>query len=334
MLTERENFVRTLRGETPEFIPTFGLAYGVFNRPSCFAEGRNPDNTGVDLFGVEWVNEGSAIQGAIPKPGVFILDDIRKWRDIIKAPDFSKIDWEAMAKKDKEKWNPETAYGGSTASCAQGFFQAMMSFMGFTEGLAACHTEPEEVKALMEYMSDWASDNAKRFIKYYEPDFGSYPDDIAHELMPFVSVEMFRNLFAPSWKKYIDTFRDAGIPVEHHDCGFCEPLLEDFVAVGINAWDPIQSSNDVFAIKEKFGNKLVLCCGLRYPQSWQTKDAPEDEVRAFVKENLDKLAPGGGLVLSVPPVPQPGSQAPVTPMSKYSPWIRDEFEKLRYSYYN
>ena len=331
MLTEKENFIRVLRGETPEYIPTFGLNYGVFYRPSCFSEGRNPDNSGVDLFGVEWVLEGSAIQGAIPKPGVFILDDIRKWRDVIKAPDFAHVDWEAMAKKDKQNSNPDTPFGGGTASCAQGFFQAMMSFMGFTEGLAACFTDPDEVKALMEYISNWAIGNVKKFIHYYKPDFGSYPDDIAHERMPFVSVEMFRDLFAPYWKNYIDVFIEAGLPVEHHDCGFCEPLLDDFVALGIGAWDPVQSSNDALAIKKKFGNKLALCFGLRYPVSWTVNDASEDEVRAFVKESLDQLAPNGGLVLSLPMLPNPA--VPETPMTKYSPLIRDEFEKLKYSYY-
>ena len=334
MLTERENFVRTLRGEIPEYIPAFNLMYGTFFKPSCYIEGRGPDNSGIDLFGVEWVVEGSSIQGALPKPGTFILDDIRNWRDVIKAPDFTGLDWEAMAKKDKENWNPDTPFGGGTASCAQGFFQAMMSFMGFTEGLAACHTDPDEVKALMDYMCDWAVVNAKLFIKYYEPDFCSYPDDIAHERMPFVSVEMFRDLFAPTWKRYIDVFKEAGLPVEHHDCGFCEPLLDDFVEIGINAWDPIQNSNDVFAIKEKFGNKLALCMGFNFPTAWYGGGVTEEEVRALVKETLDKLAPGGGLLMMVPPAPPPGAPQPDNPMTRLFGWVRDEFDKLKFSYYN
>ncbi|MCL2045080.1 MAG: veratrol--corrinoid protein metyltransferase [Oscillospiraceae bacterium] len=334
MLSERENLVRTMRGEVPEYIPIYSIMYGTFFKPSCYIEGRGPDNSGIDLFGVEWINEGSAIQGAIPRSDIFILDDIRKWRDVIVTPDFTGLDWEAMAKKDKENWDPSRPFGGGTASCAQGFFQAMISFMGFTEGLTACHTEPDEVKALMEYMCDWAVTNAKLFIKYYEPDFGSYPDDIAHERMPFVSAEMFRDLFAPTWKRYIDVFQEAGLPVEHHDCGFCEPLLDDFVAVGINAWDPIQNSNDVFAIKEKFGSKLGLCTGMRYPQEWYGNEASEEEVRAHVKYTLDRLAPGGGLLMSIPPAPPPGVEIPQTPMAKYGAWVRDEFEKLKFSYYN
>ena len=333
MLTARENFMRLMRCETPEYIPEFSLMWGTFFRPSCYSATRNPDNTGKDYFGVEWVTEGSAIQGALPKPGDFILDDIRKWRDVIKVPDFSKIDWEAMARKDKENHDPSMPFGGGTAPGGQGLFQALMSFMGFVEGLAACHDEPEEVKALLAYLTDWACENAKRFIYYYKPDFGSYPDDIAYESRPFVSVEMFRELFAPYWKQYIDVFLEAGIPVEHHDCGFCEPLLDEFVALGITAWDPVQLSNDVVAIKKKYGNKLALCRPLSAPAAWANAAPSEDFVRAYVKKTLDQLAPGGGLAVFMPPPPSPDADTPATPMTQYSAWVKDEFDRLKFSYY-
>ena len=42
---------------------------------------------------------------SIPEPGNFILDDITKWRDVIKAPEVPDVDWEAMAKADFEKAN-------------------------------------------------------------------------------------------------------------------------------------------------------------------------------------------------------------------------------------
>ena len=115
-------------------------------RPSILHGSRlNGGSPGIDMFGVEWVKEGSAIDAPIPKSRDFILDDIRRWRDVIKFPDFSGVDWEDMAKKDKKSINPDLPYG---AGCvALGFFQGVMSFMGFTEGLIAVFEEPEEVKS-------------------------------------------------------------------------------------------------------------------------------------------------------------------------------------------
>jgi hypothetical protein len=331
MLNTRENFMRLMRCEIPEYVSTYSIRWGL-KRPSCYTEGRNPDNTGTDYLGIEWVIENSAFQAVLPKPGVFILDDIRKWRDIVKVPDFSGLDWEAMAKKDKADWDPtQEPYGGTTAPGGQGFFQVHMALMGFNEGLLSCFEEPDEVKALMEYLCDWAIDNAKRLIKYYEPDMGMYADDIAHERAPFVSLDMFRDLYYPYWKKYTDVFLDAGIPVIHHDCGYLEEYLDDFVELGFTAWDPVQISNDAVSIKEKYGNKLALCMGLTQPDSWRKNPPNEDEVRSFVKGYLDKLAPGGGLaIVGGPPPPQ---DTPLNPMQQRSVWIWDEFEKIKDTYY-
>ena len=327
MLSKKENFMRVLRGEVPEYVPEYSIFWGM-NGPSVYREGRNPDGTGFDLFGVEWVIDGSAVQAAIPKPGSFLLDDIRKWRDVIKLPDFSHVDWEKMAKKDLEKRDPELPYGGGTSPVG-GFFQSLMSFMGFTEGLVACFTDPDDVKELMEYLTDIAVDNAKKFIHYYKPDYGMLADDIAHERNPFVSLETFRELFAPSWRRFASVYVEAGLPLMHHNCGHFEEFLDDLVDMGYSGWDPVQSSNDTVAIKKKFGNKLALCGAFNSaPFLSVYEDVKEEEVRASVRELLDRLAPGGGFAFT-------GAFATSdNPLEKQrGEWIRDEFEKIRYDYY-
>ena len=101
-MTEKENFLRVMRGEMPAYLPKYDMmGWGVM--PSVFNDRRTPDGGGFDMFGVEYVATKEAAGGALPVPGRFILDDITKWRDVIKAPDISDIDWETMAKKDMEK---------------------------------------------------------------------------------------------------------------------------------------------------------------------------------------------------------------------------------------
>ena len=322
MQTLRECFLSLLKCEVPEYVPTYSIFWG--QRPS-FYNGRNPDGTGTDVFGVQWVIDGSAVQAALPKPGDYILDDIRKWRDVIKAPDFSGVDWEAMAKKDTENYDPTMPRGGNTAPSA-GFFQGLMAFMVFTNGLIACFEEPEEVKALNEYLCDFAVENAKRMIQYYKPDFGFLADDIAHERQPFLSLEMFQDLFAPYWRRYVSVFLEAGLPGMHHNCGHFEEYLDDLVDMGFTGWDPVQDSNDIIAIKQKFGNKLALCGGYIGPRP--SAGMSEEEVRASVRNTLNTLAPGGGYAFLGGMAP-PDAPADVRQRSE---WIQDEFEKLRYSY--
>ena len=106
-----------------------------------------------------------------------------------------------------------------------------------------------------------------------------------------------------------------------------------FPAISITAWDPVQVSNDAAAIKKKYGNKLALCRPLSAPAAWVDTAPSEDFVRAYVKETLDQLAPGGGLAVFMPQPPSPDADRPATPMAQYNAWVRDEFDKLKFSYY-
>ncbi|MCL1804335.1 MAG: veratrol--corrinoid protein metyltransferase [Eubacteriaceae bacterium] len=325
-LSNRENLLKVLNKEIPEAIPTYSIFWGIGGSPSFMRGRENPDGTGKDSFGVEWVIDNSAFQAALPKPGDFILDDIRKWRDIIKVPDYSDVDWEMMAAKDAESRDPELPLGGSTTPSV-GWFQALMSFMGFTNGLIACFEEPEEVKAMMEYLTDYSVENAKKYITYYKPDYGFFGDDIAHERDPFLSLEAFKDLFAPSWRRYTEVFLEAGIPVAHHNCGHFELYCDELVDMGVTLWEPVQSSNDAVALKAKYGRNLALSGAFDGSPLMPQYDVTEEEVRAFVKARLDQLAPGGGYAWFG------GIFGEDAVSQQRNAWIQDEFQRLRTTYY-
>jgi uroporphyrinogen-III decarboxylase len=331
MLSKKENFMRIVNGEMPESIPVYSLGWSR-NGPSIFRQGRNPDGTGFDYFGVEWYMGEGIVPAALPKPGVFILDDITKWRDVIKVPDFANsFDWSIMGKQARDNWDPELPFGGSTAPSV-GFFEGIMSFMGFDEGLIALYEEPEEVKALLDYLCTWSCDLAKLYIEHYKPDFGYLGDDIAHERNPFVSVEMFQELFAPYWKRYYDVFLEAGIPVGNHNCGFFEPLLPDLVGMGCTFWDPVQSTNDIPRIKEQFGRQIAMCTA--FEMRFFSDDVTEEQVRTEYREYLNRNAPGGAFALLeyVPPNPNVPSLYSQVELQRRA-WVNEEFEALRYTFY-
>jgi len=323
MLSAKENFMRALSGEVPEYIPRYSIFYSV--RPS-FLRGDRVNGVGKDIFGVEWTNEGSAVDAALPKPDDFILDDIRNWRDVIKFPDFSTIDWAEMAKKDIAEHDPELPRGGGTSSI--GFFQALMAFMGFTNGLIACYEEPEEVKALLNYLCDGFLSLADKFLFHYKPDYIMFADDIAHERNPFVSLDMFHDIFAPVWRRYITYYKDKGYLAVHHNCGKFDPFIDDVVDMGFNAWDPAQRANDLVGIKKKYGKNFMICGGFESRFFLPHIDISEAEIRAAVKSVLDELAPGGGYAFTG------GAASESEPVFKQRwEWANDEFERLKFSYY-
>jgi len=331
-LSEKDNFMRLAFREVPEYVPIYNL-FWAFNMPPFLFGTRNEDGSGKDIFGVEQVmDSGGIVPAAMPKTSDFILTDITKWRDVIKFPDFdlSPSAWEGYAAEAHKNRNPDAPFGGGTT---MGFFQPLVSFMGFTEGLSACFEEPEEVKALMEYLCDFAVTTAKDYIYYYKPEFGFIGDDIAHERNPFLSLEMFQDLIAPYWKRYYDVFLDAGLPVGMHNCGHFELYLDDLVAMGCSFWDPVQSSNDAVAIKQKFGNDLALCGGME-TRHWDD-NTTEEEVRSTVRAYCDALAPGGGFAMPEFYIMEGGGMPGQSEAAaRRSGWIGDEFRSIRFNYYN
>ncbi len=173
MLTEKENYLMTLRGETPEWIPRLLIPLRPDMRrlpPGLARIPERPKNAyQAGLTSGAWNTLPPKETGymSLPKPGPFILDDIRHWRDVIKAPDISHIDWETMAKKDMQRVDrTQTAV---TATIHVGYFQQLMNFMGFTEGLCAMLEEPDEVMALFEYMNQFYLQICSKVRDYTNP---------------------------------------------------------------------------------------------------------------------------------------------------------------------
>lgn len=324
MLTNKENYMRVLHREIPESIP---LARYMTVYPYCLRQNRNDDWSGFDYFGVEYVTskESGFAAGFIPKPGQFMIDDITKWRDIVKIPNWDDVDWEAMAEKDLKKYDRSKA--PLMSDSVTGFFQGLINFMGFTEGLCACYEEPEEVKAMMETLCDYHVGVAKKIIKYYKPDALWLPDDVCTARAPFVSKEMFEDLFLPYWKRYTEVWLDAGIPAQLHCCGACDLLLDDFVDCGFSAWEA-QAQNDVRGLKARHGNKMAVVGGFNVSDLLEPTTT-EEEVRSATRSYLTDMAPGGGLIWM-------GAMFfgdPNTPRAQRAKWVNEEFENLRTAFY-
>ena len=332
-LSEKENLLRTINGETPEFVPSARtLMRGQIMCSALTHPTGAMQEDGVirNLFGVTFVSEETAGGGNIPKPGEFILDDIRKWRDVIKRPAIlDDIDWEKLAKKDLENRDPEALLvveGG----ISMGYFQALVSYMGFTNGLIACIEEPEEVKDLLHFLLEINLETGKNYIEYYKPEMFHGLDDIAHERSPFVSEEVYLDIFEPVWRAEVAQFKEAGLLAHHHNCGHFEPFVPFIVDMGYNVWSPVQDSNDLVGIRERTGGKLTLCGGVSGNGFCSWPETTEEQVRAEVRRVLDLYAPGGSFCFSGGILGRVGDEK----TAERNGWIQDEYEKNKFNYYN
>ncbi len=294
-MTEKENWKRMHEGQMPAFLPKYDMMN--WNVMCSLMMGGGDKKMGdgktfTDIFGVEFVPTKETAGGPIPVPGKFILDDIRKWRDVIRVPDLSNIDWEALAKNDLKDKDVENI--PILVPAGGGLFQNLMSFMGFTEGMCAMVEEPEEVIELFAYINDFTLEVEKNMIRYYKPDGFSIGDDNSTALNPFISPMMYREMIKPFNKILCDTALNSGLYIQMHDCGRCEDFIDDWLDLGITSWDPAQVSNDLKKIKEKVGRKLIICgCwDTSGPASWLHTD--DQVLKDALVAYIDTFAPGGG----------------------------------------
>ncbi len=335
-LTPKENYMRMARGEMPVSIPVYGYAKmgdkdpdTVLLAPSCLGTYRGPQG-GVDPFGVRYVANEETGFASMPDTSFHILDDITKWRDVIKKPDFSDVDWETMAKKDIEALGIDREKTAIMGCSLCEFFQPLMGMMGFVEGLCAIAEEPDEVAELFDMMCDVAVELTKKMLYYYKPDIWNFGDDSATKLNPFISPKQFRELLVPRYKRVTDIVREYDIPIDYHNCGRCEDFLDDMVNVcGISIWNPAQTTNDLLAVKKKFGRKLAVVGGYDFVMPVTYPDVDEEYVRSSVREAIDRYAPGGGYGFcgGVP------GRIDDPAVMKINMWIADEVETYGKDYY-
>ena len=299
MLTEKENLMRIYRNEKPEWVPRYGYA-SPGKAPAClrvqpsFLNAYRQGSGGFDVWGVEYVGTKEMGGQALPVPGKYLVKDITKWREVLKKPDLHKIDWESMAAKDMAHIDrTQTAVMGAMHS---GYFQVLVNMMGYEEGCLAMYDEPEEVKAMLTYISDFYIEVEENLMKYYKPDLFNITDDCATAKQPFISHKMYQEFIKPFHEREAAIARREGIPIDMHCCGVCDSFFDDWLEMGVRSWQPAQVMNDLPTIQKKYGNKLIFmgCWDSQGPAGWN--DTSEDIVKDEVRKCIETYAADGSFI--------------------------------------
>jgi len=118
--------------------------------------------------------------------------------------------------------------------------------------------------------------------------------DVAYSQTMLFDPEYWRVYFKPWVKAMIEECHKNNLPVIYHGCGNVELIFEDFVEMGLDAYNPLEvkAGMDAVDLKRKFGDKIGYC-GNSNIQVWESGD--KELVR---KEVLRKLnaAKGGGFI--------------------------------------
>jgi uroporphyrinogen-III decarboxylase len=123
-------------------------------------------------------------------------------------------------------------------------------------------------------------------VENLHPDAIISHDDWGSKTSLFFSPETWREFFKAPYKKLYDYLHSQGVIVVHHSDSFCEPIAQDMVDIGIDVWQGVLPTNNIKALSQQVGDKMLLMGGI--DSSIDRADATEEEIRKETRRALNE----------------------------------------------
>lgn len=155
---------------------------------------------------------------------------------------------------------------------------------------------PDEVGRFVERINEFAVEVTKAQIKAAEGllDGMVIWGDVAYKKDMFFSPDYWRKYFKPGVKAIVDVCHEHGIPAIYHGCGNVKRIFEDFIEIGVDAYNPLEfkAGLDVIDLRREYGHRMAFC-GNMDVLTWA--EGSEEELKETVLRKLN-AAKGGGFI--------------------------------------
>ncbi len=182
-------------------------------------------------------------------------------------------------------------------------FERAIALLGMEKLFVQMATNPEFVHALLERITALCKQHMGNFLREAGEalDIIKIGDDLGSQQRLLISPTMYRRLLKPFHADFIAFIKQrTRAKVFFHSDGDVFDLVEDFIEIGVDILNPIQTSagkmGRLAELKQRFGKNLVFC-GAIDTQSILSQRSPE-AVRAEVERVTGLLGGGGGYLLS------------------------------------
>jgi len=189
-----------------------------------------------------------------------------------------------------------------------GFFPALLS-MGMERFFIALYDDRPLVEELLDRYTDWSAAVAERVCSMGIDVFVS-TDDLAWKQGPMLSLDLFRELVMPRFRRVAAALAKASASVGAHRCapeqatkpwvmhsdGNIVPLIDDLLSLGINALHALEpEALDIREVKRRWGDRLCLIGNVSLVTLGRgTPQQVQAEAAALIRD----LGEGGGYILS------------------------------------
>lgn len=351
MISKRENLLRVIHFNKPEYIPTrFSISSACWNyypqealqelmeshqflfpgfkssskkvEPK-YAPWRRAGEPYVDSWGCIWETKENGITGAVKKHP---LEDWKYFESYV-PPDpntdsgWGSINWEQIAKNIQ---NAKKSGRIARGSLRHGHtFLTLTYIRGYENLLFDMVDEEPRLYELIQMVEDFNMAIVRRYIDLGVEWMG-YPEDLGMQIGPMLSPKHFRKYIKPSYKRLMKPAKDAECILHMHSDGDIRELVSELLDCGIDIINLQDLVNGVDWIKENLVGRV--CIDLDIDRQRIVRFGTPAQVDALIREEVEKLgSKEGGLIMShglYPGVPIENIKALMDAMEKYATYYQ------------
>jgi len=163
--------------------------------------------------------------------------------------------------------------------------------------------EPEQVERLLDALMERHLATLEKVCRAVGDiaDIVRFGDDLGTSAGPFMSPNMYRQLFKPRHTMLCDyVHKHSKMKTFLHSCGSIRALLPDLIEAGYDIINPVQTTclgMEADGLKKDFGKDICFWGGGCDTRTVLPTGSPQ-EVKDHVKRRLEILMPGGGFVFN------------------------------------
>jgi uroporphyrinogen decarboxylase len=264
-------------------------------------QAREPHSDCFDSWGSGQTETapGDWYPGIHPIPGAKTIEDLEAYTGWPDMTDPSRI---AHVREQARRLAEDNRYAILATPWLLFPFERAHAMQGMEVFLMNMAMDRDFARALLEKIANYCKQLMGRFLEQLgdNVDIIKIGDDLGTQESLMISPRMYREILKPVHADFISFIKQrTRAKVLFHSDGDVEPLIGDFIEIGVDILNPIQTSAgrmaDLHSLKKRYGGNIVFCGGIDSHRVLPHGSVAE--VREEVRRVIQALGPGGGCMI-------------------------------------
>jgi len=245
------------------------------------------------------ITPGNWFPGIHPLAEAKTIEDLESYRG---WPDMSDPSRVAHVRETARRLAEENQFAIMATPWLLFPFERAHAMQGMEPYLLNMAMDPDFARAMLEKIADYCKQLMGHFLEELgdNVDIIKIGDDLGTQNSLLISPKMYRDILKPIHADFISFIKArTKAKILFHSCGDVAPLIGDFIDIGVDILNPIQTStgsiSDLPSLKKKFGKNIVFCGGIDSHRILPFGSV--EEVRQEVRRVMQALGPGGGCMI-------------------------------------